>query len=61
MAGRRDPPPDEAVWTGGYRPYDLVKEFVIVLVVVGLLSVALAGGVLVTRQEGGDNGSVVTE
>ncbi len=43
MAGRRDPPPDEAVWTGGYRPYDLVKEFVIALVVVGLLSVALAG------------------
>ena len=29
-------------WTGGYRRYDLVKEFVIALVVVALLTVALA-------------------
>jgi hypothetical protein len=29
-------------WTGGYRRYDLVKEFVIGLVVVALLTVALA-------------------
>jgi hypothetical protein len=30
-------------WQGGYRPYDLVKEFVIALVVVGMLTVLLAG------------------
>jgi hypothetical protein len=30
------------IWTGGYRRYDLVKEFVIALVVVSLLTVALA-------------------
>ena len=36
-------PSDEATWTGGYRPYDLVKEFVIALVVVGILCVVLAG------------------
>jgi hypothetical protein len=29
-------------WTGGYRRYDLVKEFVIALVVVSLLTVGLA-------------------
>jgi hypothetical protein len=29
-------------WTGGWRRYDLVKEFVIALVVVALLTVALA-------------------
>ena len=29
-------------WVGGYREYDLVKEFVIALVVVSLLTVALA-------------------
>src|SRR4051794_1227907 len=29
-------------WTGAYRSYDLVKEFVIALVVVTLLSVTLA-------------------
>ena len=29
-------------WTGGWRRYDLVKEFVIALVVVSLLTVALA-------------------
>jgi hypothetical protein len=29
-------------WAGGYRRYDLVKEFVIALVVVALLAVALA-------------------
>ena len=31
-----------AAWTGGWRRYDLVKEFVIALVVVSLLTVALA-------------------
>ena len=30
------------VWTGAYRSYDLVKEFVIALVVVSVLTVALA-------------------
>jgi len=33
----------DETWEGGYRPYDLVKEFVIALVVVGMLTVALAG------------------
>ncbi len=33
----------DQTWEGGYRPYDLVKEFVIALVVVGLLTTALAG------------------
>ncbi len=32
----------DRAWTGRKRPYDLVKEFVIALVVVGLLSVVLA-------------------
>jgi hypothetical protein len=32
----------EETWEGGYRRYDLVKEFVIALVVVTLLSLALA-------------------
>ncbi len=34
---------DAGVWRGANRPYDLVKEFVIALVVVGMLSVVLAG------------------
>lgn len=34
--------PEPAPWTGPKRPYDLVKEFVIALLVVGLLSVVLA-------------------
>src|SRR6266536_6319122 len=34
--------PGSEAWTGGYRRYDLVKEFVIALVVVSLLTVALA-------------------
>jgi len=38
----RKTPADET-WEGGYRRYDLVKEFVIALVVVGMLTVALAG------------------
>jgi len=36
-------PPSDQAWEGGYRPYDLVKEFVIALLVVGLLTTALAG------------------
>jgi len=40
-AHRRDHRHVEA-WKGGYRPYDLVKEFVIALVVVTLLTVFLA-------------------
>jgi hypothetical protein len=35
--------PPEQTWEGGYRPYDLVKEFVIALLVVGLLTTVLAG------------------
>jgi hypothetical protein len=34
--------PDAQPWAGAYRSYDLVKEFVIALVVVSLLTVALA-------------------
>jgi hypothetical protein len=33
---------DRRPWTGGLREYDIVKEFVIALVVVGVLSVVLA-------------------
>src|SRR5947208_4699960 len=40
-AHKRDRAHVEA-WSGGYRPYDLVKEFVIALVVVTLATVALA-------------------
>jgi hypothetical protein len=35
--------PSGETWEGGYRPYDLVKEFVIALVVVGLFTGVLAG------------------
>jgi hypothetical protein len=35
--------PPGQTWEGGYRPYDLVKEFVIALVVVGMLTAVLAG------------------
>ncbi len=34
---------EAATWQGGYRRYDLVKEFVIALVVVSLLTAVLAG------------------
>jgi len=34
--------PDNAEWNGPKRPYDLVKEFVLALVVVALLAVGLA-------------------
>ncbi len=34
---------DAGPWKGEYRPYDLVKEFVIALVVVSLVAVVLAG------------------
>ena len=37
--GRR---PSAGQWTGPKRPYDLAKEFVIALIVVGLLSVVAA-------------------
>ena len=33
---------ERAPWTGPKRPYDLVKEFVVVLVVVSVLTIALA-------------------
>ncbi len=39
---RRDRSALDQPWTGSKRAYDLVKEFVIALVVVGVLSVALA-------------------
>lgn len=47
MSGRRAARPGNAdsaaaKWTGDYRSYDLVKEFVIALVAVTLLTVALA-------------------
>jgi hypothetical protein len=43
MSALKQPSTDSAVWKGGYRPYDLVKELVIALVVVSLLTVLLAG------------------
>ena len=43
MSASRATANDSAVWEGAKRPYDLVKEFVIALVVVGLLTTALAG------------------
>jgi len=42
MSAPKQPSPDSAVWKGEYRRYDLVKEFVIALVVVSLLTVLLA-------------------
>jgi hypothetical protein len=39
---RRESDPDALPWSGPKRPYDLVKEFVIALVVVTLLTVVLA-------------------
>jgi hypothetical protein len=43
-AGAQQRPPDPAAqpWTGPKRPYDLVKEFVVALVVVSILTVILA-------------------
>ena len=40
---RRVPDPDAAEWRGGTVRYDLVKEFVIALVVMTVLAVGLAG------------------
>lgn len=39
---RRAQPADAPPWAGGYRPYDLVKEFVAALVAMVLLTVLLA-------------------
>jgi hypothetical protein len=39
---RATPDPAAAPWKGPTRPYDLVKEFVVALAVVGVLTVALA-------------------
>jgi hypothetical protein len=39
---RYRPDADVAPWKGGYSPYDIVKEGTIALVVVGLLTIALA-------------------
>jgi len=42
MSGAKfNPDRDVADWTGPYRPYDLVKEFLIALFVVGLIIVGL--------------------
>jgi hypothetical protein len=41
-AHRSAPDPAASPWTGQKRPYDLVKEFVIALVVVSILTVILA-------------------
>lgn len=41
MAGAAAPPPDEREWHGEYVRYDLVKEFVIALVVIAALAVLL--------------------
>jgi hypothetical protein len=41
-AHRRQPDPAALPWTGAKRPYDLVKEFVVALVVVSILTVILA-------------------
>jgi hypothetical protein len=43
MSASKLPSADAVPWTGAYRPYDLVKEFVIALIVVSLLTAALAG------------------
>jgi hypothetical protein len=40
---RRAPDPDAAEWRGGTIRYDLVKEFVVALVVMTVLAVGLAG------------------
>jgi hypothetical protein len=44
VAGRPSPSvaAGDETWTGGYRPYDLVKEFVAALLVVALLTAILA-------------------
>lgn len=39
----RTPDPDSVAWTGPTRNYDIVKEFVVALVVVTLLTVLMAG------------------
>ena len=39
---RRQPDPAAEPWSGPKRPYDLVKEFVVALVVVSILTVVLA-------------------
>src|SRR6185437_14154540 len=41
-AHRREADPAAQPWTGPKRPYDLVKEFVVALVVVSILTVVLA-------------------
>jgi hypothetical protein len=41
-ATRQRPAQEAAPWSGGYRRYDLVKEFVIALAVIALLTVGLA-------------------
>jgi hypothetical protein len=41
-SGRRQRPAVADSWTGGYRAYDLVREFVIALLVVSLLTLGLA-------------------
>jgi hypothetical protein len=42
MAGAATPPPDSGEWRGEYVRYDLVKEFVVALVVITALAVLLA-------------------
>jgi hypothetical protein len=41
-AHRREADPAAQPWAGPKRPYDLVKEFVVALVVVSILTVILA-------------------
>ncbi len=43
MSSKKPPTDGAPAWQGGYRPYDLVKEFIIALIVVSVLTAALAG------------------